>query len=58
MAGFRLSHNGVITDVGISARYWSSSTSQLIANFLYFHSNSGINQDFRACGFPGRCIKN
>ena len=58
LAGFRLSSNGALNDVGNLGRYWSSSVSVTSAHNLLFHSiTARMNSYNRVSGLSVRCIK-
>jgi uncharacterized protein (TIGR02145 family) len=58
VAGFRLSSDGSLGNVGTSGYYWSSSVSGTNASSLrFFSSNAIMNFNYRANGFSMRCLK-
>ena len=59
MAGYRISSDGSLYNVGSNGFYWFSSVSGTNARFLVFNSsNGGLNTFYRAYGGSVRCIKN
>ena len=58
MAGYRLSSNGSLFNVGTVGYYWSSTVSSTGSRLLYFDSSNASMVDYsRASGFAVRCLK-
>ena len=59
VAGYRLTNDGSLLDVGTWGNYWSSTVNSTNARYLYFGSTSAtIGSSVRANGASVRCIKN
>ncbi len=61
IGGFRTHNTGVMTNVGLSGDYWSSTISTTLSRGLEFTTTSATMYVFsngRALGFSVRCIKN
>ena len=57
LAGTRSDNVGTLQDVGVKAYYHSSSVNGTMIRILFFFTNSGVYDNFRAMGQSIRCLK-
>ena len=58
LSGYRLLHNGSLSNVGTRGRYWSSVAVGTVPWYLYFDAAGAyMSIDGRAGGFGVRCLK-